>query len=529
MAQNLGQGAAVTASRAAVSCAISTRVGGVRLVGELGRVGMGMADMSAVGADVDGGLNAIATADLSAFGTIRLGAVGGIHQALVEFESKLREIARKAKFAAVEIEEALHAKATFHRLTDSPASYTRFVSRKTSVDRVPRPPIKFQWIDKNKDLMYNEKSPQMWKCVNTIKGHVASINSFAISPDGKVLASGSDDKTISLWNLKTGKRIFSFFGAKKVYSVAISPDSQMLVSGDGDRQVTTWSLDKKQILRSFSYLASTSHAGVVYAVAFSPDGKTLISGSGDRTIRLWNIETGKLIRIFNGHSKAVFALAIAPDGQTLVSGSADQTIGIWNLNSYQLPCILKGHSGWVFSVAIAPNAETIASGSADGTVKLWNLRSGQLLRTLPGHSGPVFSVAIAPDGKTLASGSNNGTVKFWNLSSGELMQTLAGYNPVAFSAVEPIFITGGNGGAIQIWHQIWGENERTTEPILSGEWWEVLGVDRLANVEEVKLVYHRLARQYHPDLNPSASAIDRMQAINRAYEKFLSDFGNTRS
>jgi WD40 repeat protein len=139
---------------------------------------------------------------------------------------------------------------------------------------------------------------------------------------------------------------------------------------------------------------------------------------------------------------------------------------------------------------------------------------------MDGQSTGIFSVAISPDGQTLAGGSMK-AVKLWSIHTGELIQTLPGCSPVAFSADGRTLVTGSSGGTIKIWHQRLGSEEFTIDSVVSGEWWEVLGVDKDQNPHEVKLAYRRLARLYHPDINRSASAIARMQALNKAYEEFL--------
>jgi WD40 repeat protein len=232
---------------------------------------------------------------------------------------------------------------------------------------------------------------------------------------------------------------------------------------------------------------------------------------------------GDIKRTLNSHLDTVWSVAISPDGQTLVSGSADKTIRLWSLCGSEQPRILSGHSNWVTSVAISPDGNILASGSTDGTIKLWNLHNGELVYTMDGQSTKIFSIAISSDGQTLAGGSMK-AVKLWNIHTGKLIQTLPGCSPVAFSPDGQTLVTGSSGGTIKIWRQRLGSEESRLVSVVSGEWWEVLGVAMDAEPQAVKLAYRRLARQYHPDINRSASAIAKMQALNKAYEEFFKEF-----
>jgi WD40 repeat protein len=454
-------------------------------------------------------------------------------QALMELDPKLAEEAWKQKFAVLEIDEELKAlKAQIPTKNSSyfnfaapkfyKPTFTPFIKSRNSATKSTASEYQSVTVDiEPEQLSLKAEMSQTWRCIHTLKWHTASVNSVAISPDGQTLATASDDTTVNLWNLKTGKLIFTFFGLlKAVFSVTFSPDGQMIASGDLDKTITTWKVDTKAMRSLYSHAGSRySHAGYVYSIAYRPDGEILASGSADKTIKIWNLRRWVSTRTLTGHSDTVWSVAISPDGQTLASGSADKTIRLWPLNSWEQPCILMGHSGWVNSVAITPNGQTLASGSTDSTIKLWNLQTGELLCTLTGHSSAVFSVAISPDGNTLASASRN-SVKLWNLHTGELLNTLAGSNPVVFSPDGQILVTGGEDSTIKIWNKCFGVNESTVDFVPSGEWWEVLGVNKNADLDEVKQAYRRLGRQYHPDVNDSVNAKATMQAINKAYKEF---------
>ncbi len=249
------------------------------------------------------------------------------------------------------------------------------------------------------------------KEIFTLEGNAGSVHSVATSPDGRTVASGNGDNTIKLWNPLTGQEIRTLYGhLSSVESLAISSDSKMLASGSFNGTIILWKLPSGKEIATIN-----SHSGAVKSVAFSPDGKTLASGSEDNTIKLWNLASKKVIRIFKGHSQPIRSVAITPDGKTLASSSADDTIKLWNLSTGQEIHTFKGHSFSVNSIAITPDGKILASGSSDHTIKLWDLATKWEIRTLKGHSKEVTSIAISPDGKTLASAGTDGTINLWRM------------------------------------------------------------------------------------------------------------------
>ena len=292
--------------------------------------------------------------------------------------------------------------------------------------------------------------------VHTITGHSGYVTSVAISPDGQTLVSGSNDKTIKIWQLSTGQELRTLTGHSGwISSLAISPDGQTLVSGSWDKTIKIWQLSTGQELRTL-----TGHSAHVGSVAISPDGQTLVSGSGDNTIKIWELSTGRELRTLTGHPGYVNSVAISPDGQKLVSGSSsgswDNTIKIWELSTGQE--LRTGDSDYVTSVAISPDGQTLVSGYWDKMIKIWELSTGRELRTLTGHSASVSSLAISPDGQTLVSGSGSdegGTIKIWQLSTGQLLCTLTGHSgyvtSVAISPDGQTLVSGSYDHTIKIW------------------------------------------------------------------------------
>ncbi|MEW6102997.1 MAG: pentapeptide repeat-containing protein, partial [bacterium] len=285
----------------------------------------------------------------------------------------------------------------------------------------------------------DDRTIRLWetetgRLIQRLEGHTSRVLSVAISPDGGMLASGAYDNTICLWETRTGRLIQRLEGHTGwVRSVAFSPDGENLASGSNDRTICLWEIRTGRLIQTLE-----GHKGPIFSVAFSPDGGKLASGSDDRTICLWEIRTGRLIQRLEGHTDSVFSVAFSPDGTILASGSYDNTICLWETRTARLIQRLEGHTDRVRSVAFSPDGTILASGSYDNTICLWETRTARLIQRLEGHTGRVFSVAISPDGAMLASGSDDRTICLWETKTGRLIQRLEGHTGRVFSvAISP--------------------------------------------------------------------------------------------
>ncbi|MEH2124303.1 CHAT domain-containing protein [Nostoc sp.] len=299
-------------------------------------------------------------------------------------------------------------------------------------------------------------------------GHSDWIRSLAFSPDGKTILSGSNDKTVRLWDVETGQLLHLLTGHRdRVKGVGISPDRQLLLSCSADGNVKAW--DENQLTTKktgdcrYTIRASSKPITLVHSLPISPDSQRPIFATGAEhgKVSLWRLETGEWIRTFQAHSSPVISLSFSPDGQMLVSGSVNSTIKVWQLNensNQPLHIIAHAHLSEVLSVAISPDGQTLVSGGADRTIKLWDLTTGmkKISHILEGHAGRVWCVAISPDGTKIASASADYTVKIWDLKTGKILQTFTGHlgevRAVAFSPNdENLLASGGDDLEIRLW------------------------------------------------------------------------------
>jgi len=252
------------------------------------------------------------------------------------------------------------------------------------------------------------------------------ITSVAFSPDGKQALSGSNDRTVKLWDVAS-EELRTFSGHKKpVNSVAFSPDGKQALSGSDDQMVKLWDVSSGREIRTFE------HPSIVTSVAFNYDGKKILTSSLGKII-LWDVASGLEINTIESDFLYKTSLALSPDDKQILHSkysfssstkdntiifSKDYTIKLRDVETGKEIRTFSGHTDEINSVAFSPDGRQALSCSLDKTIKLWDVASGREIRTISGHISAVNSVAFNHDGSRIISGSDDGTTRVWDTATG---------------------------------------------------------------------------------------------------------------
>jgi WD40 repeat protein len=297
-----------------------------------------------------------------------------------------------------------------------------------------------------------------WRCLRTLTGHEGGVTALALSPGGRILVSGSGDKSIKFWGLPMGKLLYTIPGrslwggaghTERISSLAFSPDGETLASGSDDGTVKWWDLETTQLIYTLP-----NHGWGISTLRFSPDGLSLVYGSSDGLIQRWDLETERICLTYQQHQDQISDLQFDADGRTLISSSYDKTICLWDARSAELINRLTAHPDRISALSLTPDRRLLISASWDKTVKLWDLEFATQRKVIAAHRKPVTCLAIHPSGQFFASGSEDSYIKLWDLETGDRLCSLRsfwGINAIGFSADGDYLVSGSADGLVKVW------------------------------------------------------------------------------
>ncbi len=341
-----------------------------------------------------------------------------------------------------------------------------------------------------------------------LEGHHARVTAVAFSADGTLLASGSDDRTVKLWDVASGAERLTLPAAMEgaasggVSAVAFRPDGTRLAAACDDKFVRLWDPGHGGLVG-----IASGHETAVTCLAYRGDGDLFATGSTDETVRFWNganaqpvgepygagapvyavafhpdgnrlavaaedaiqivdVGTRTLLATIEGDGTTLRALAFDAQGTRLAAGALDATVRLYDVEGGKRVKTLEGHTDPVYALRFNATGTRLFTASFDKTIRLWDARAGAPLRALVGHTDAVHALAISPAGGTLASASADGTLRLWDLARSNAVLEVRGeddlFNGLAADpGADRLAATAAGVGSVRLWDSVTGESLAT--------------------------------------------------------------------
>lgn len=295
-----------------------------------------------------------------------------------------------------------------------------------------------------------------------LQGYKGAVSSIAYSRDGNVIATGAEDGSVTLWNIRDPGRsplIDKNRHKTWIWALRASVDGKWLATGSDDSTVALWAVSDQ----GFEYRRSIPDTGsshLVRGLSFSPESSLLAIATTDGSVRVWDLEQEKVLHEFMASRQPVRCVEFSPDGRSLATGAEDGTISFWDLGGNPLSCDGGSesagfkHGAAVWGIRFHPDGDRLASCSEDHCIKLWDLKHKREAQTLIGHTAWVLGIQFNSDGSLLASASEDGTARLWDQEGNQTAIFVHGapVNGVCFSPDDLTLATAAADCKVTLWN-----------------------------------------------------------------------------
>jgi WD40 repeat protein/tRNA A-37 threonylcarbamoyl transferase component Bud32 len=290
--------------------------------------------------------------------------------------------------------------------------------------------------------------------VRRFAGHTKAVRHVVPSPDGLQALSASEDDTLRLWEVRSGRQEALYRGFRGAVLAVAFPEAKRAMTLTTERELRVWELGQPKHPEAQTVTTDRpTHA------AFAPNGSAVLIGDAMGFIELWDVKEKRSRQArFQAHPQPIRALALSADGKQALTAGEDDVVILWELEPVRREVRrLTGKTAGVRSLAFGPKPGRAASGGADGVARTWDLETGNELRRFEGHRGPVEALAWSPSGARLATASADGTVRLWDVERERELRRLEGHQGAVYSV---IFVPGarqllsaGRDRSVRLWRE----------------------------------------------------------------------------
>ncbi len=281
------------------------------------------------------------------------------------------------------------------------------------------------------------------------EGHTKAVQNVALSSDEKTALSGSEDLTMRLWSLETGKEVRRFDGHTQLVSrVRFLPGDQQALSSSFDRTLRLWNLKTGEEVRRFVGFHSPIHN-----VAVSPDGSRILSAGGP-VVNVCNMASGQIERQLGHEDRGALHLQFFADGLRAITGGSDRLVHLWKLETVEEWAALGEHSHSIETVSLSPDERLLLAGCHDKTAWLWDMNTRQLVQK-QAYPHKVYRIVPTPEGFWVACNDDQGEISVWDFGTHRELFHIRGHAAAAwgleFSADRRRALTGSRDGTVRVW------------------------------------------------------------------------------